>query len=241
MDRLDLEHPRGAGELLSTTFAFFSAHASALFTMTLVIVAPAVIVIDGIWGRALADGADAKLPAAATITSVAVGALLQTPLIVAVNAASVLAAARGEEPHVGGAFRAAAPRFVPAIAAVVLAALAILAGFVLLVIPGIYLAVRLYLAAQAAVVDGRGPMDALRRSGELVRGEWWPTFGCLLLAGLVFGLIAVVGQAVGAALGNGALFVSAVVIGQAVAASLAAIFGTLLFFDLRARKEARPA
>ena len=238
--RLDLDHPHGAGELLSMTFAFFRAHATVLFTITLVIVAPAVIAIDGVWGRALADGADAKIPEAATITSVAVGALLQTPLIIALNAAAVLGAARGEEPHVGRAFRAAAPRFVAAIGAALLAGIAVLVGFLLLIVPGIYLAVRLYLAAQAAVVDELGAGAAVRRSAELVRGEWWPTFGCLLLAGLVFGLIAIAGQIVGAALSNGALFVSAVVIGQAVAGSLAAIFGTLLFFDLRARKEPRP-
>jgi len=239
--RLDLQHPHGAGELLSMTFAFFRAHATALFTMTLIVVAPAVIVVDGIWGRALAEGADAKLPAGATIASLVVGALIQTPLVAALCAASITASVRSDPIHVGGAFRAAAPRFVPAILAVTLAAAVILLGFALLVVPGIYLAVRLYLTAQASVLDGLSPVAALRRSGELVDGEWWSTLGRLLLAGIVFGLIAIVAQAVGAALGNGALYVSAVVIGQAVAGSLAAIFGTLLFFDLRARKETQPA
>ena len=239
--QLDLQRPHGAGELLSMTFAFFRAHATALFTMTLIVVAPAAILIDGIWGRALAEGATAKLPVGATVASVAVGALIQTPIVAALAAASVTAAVRGEELHVGAAFRAAAPRILPAIAAVTLAAVAIFAGFLLLVVPGIYLAVRLYLSAQASVLDRLSPVAALRRSGELVEGEWWATLGRLLLAGLAFGLIAIAGQAVGAALGNGALYVTAVVIAQAVAGSLAAIFGTLLFFDLRARKETQPA
>jgi hypothetical protein len=90
-------------------------------------------------------------------------------------------------------------------------------------------------------VEGRTPIVALRRSGELVEGRWWATFGRVLLAVLAFGIVALVGQLVAVATGSGALFVSLLAITQAVAVSLSAIFASLLFFDLRARKEPRPA
>jgi hypothetical protein len=100
--------------------------------------------------------------------------------------------------------------------------------------------VRWYLGAQAAVVDGLAPPQALRRSAELVKDRWWRTFGYLIVAALVFGIVvglpaAVIG--VGLSEVSGALYVAFTILAQAVTLSLTAIFGTLLFFDLRARRE----
>ena len=65
-------------------------------------------------------------------------------------------------------------------------------GFALLIIPGIVmLALIMYwsVIAQAAVIEGCKPIAALRRSFELVRGNWWRTFATLALIILVsFGL-----------------------------------------------------
>ncbi len=246
MVRLQLDEHRELGGLLSTTVALFRAYATVFFTMTLIVVAPVAILIAGVWGRGLADGADAKAPPAATAAQLLLQAVVIPPLVTALHVVTVQAIARGEEPHVGGALRAAGARFIPALAAVALAAVGIAAGFVLLIVPGIYLAVRWYLAAQAAVVDGLGPADALRRSAQLVQDRWWETFGRLLVAGLLFGLAGAVGQAIAAAVGDavdsGALYISLVAIAEAFALSLSAIFGTLLFFDLRARRDhAAPA
>jgi hypothetical protein len=239
--RLDLEERRDAGGLIAATFSLFTAHATVFFTMSLILVAPITIVVDGIWGRALADGADASIPQAATITTVLLQTVVVAPVAAALHAVCVLAIARGEEPHVGGAFRAAAPFLAPAIGAVALAGIGIAVGLLLVIVPGIYLAVRWYLAAIAVTVEGRTPIVALRRSGELVEGRWWATFGRVLLAVLAFGIVALVGQLLAVATGSGALFVSLLAITQAVAVSLSAIFASLLFFDLRARKEPRPA
>ena len=71
----------------------------------------------------------------------------------------------------------------------ILAGLGILFGLLLFVVPGIYLAVRWLLAPVAVIDQNRGPVEALRRSGMLIRGHWWPTFGTLVLVGLIgFGL-----------------------------------------------------
>ena len=239
--RLDLDEPREAGGLIATTFSVFAAHATAFFTMSLVLVAPITIAVDGVWGRALADGADAKIPPGATITALLLQAVIVAPIATALHAVSVMALVRGEAPHVGGASRAARPFIAPAIGAVALAGVGIGAGLFLLIIPGIYLAVRWYLAAVVVTVEGLAPVAALRRSGELVEGSWWAAFGRILLAALAFGFVALVGQLLAAATGSGALFVSLLAITQAVAVSLSAIFATLLFFDLRARKEHQPA
>jgi hypothetical protein len=104
-------------------------------------------------------------------------------------------------------------------------------------VPGIWLAIRCYFAAQAAVVDEVGPAAALRRSSELVRGSWWRTLGCLLATGLLFGLAGSVAIGVIGELGSSALYVAGLIVVEAIALALTAIFATLLFFDLRVRRE----
>src|SRR5204862_6902693 len=75
------------------------------------------------------------------------------------------------------------------LAAVILGGLAMLAGFIAFVIPGIWLAVSLYFASQAVVAEGHSPMDALRRSRELVRGQWWRVFGIGIFFAVMIGVL----------------------------------------------------
>jgi hypothetical protein len=76
-------------------------------------------------------------------------------------------------------------------------------------------------------------MAALRRSGELVQGRWWRVFTTLLVLGLLTALLAgVVTTLVGAA-GSALVYVVVLTVMQSVALSVAALGGTLLFFDLR--------
>ena len=159
------------------------------------------------------------------------------PLVTALHVVVVQGLARGEEPAVASALSAAAARLLPAIGAVTIYALGVAVGLVLLVVPGIYLAVRWYFAAQAAVVDGLAPAAALERSGKLVDGKWWRVFGVLLLFGLITGTFGAVGRALIDRIDSGALFMTAWIVLQTVTLSLGAIFGTLLFFDLRARAQ----
>jgi hypothetical protein len=233
--RLDLESPRTLGELAALTFELFTRHLAIFLSLTLIVVAPAVIVVDGVWGRYLAEGGEVDPPAAAAIASLALGVIVIPPLVTALHVVAVQALARGEEPTVGGALRSAAPRLIPAVAAVAVYSLAVVAGLVALVVPGVWLAVRWYFCAQAAVVDGLGPADALRRSAQVVQTRWWRTFGYLLAFGLVVGAFGAIGGALARQLDDGALFTTAVILVQTLTLSLSAIFGTLLFFDSRAR------
>ncbi len=84
---------------------------------------------------------------------------------------------------------------------VVLALVALLGGWaalpgVLLVLAGgvlvVYAYVRLALASPALVIEGIGPMAAVRRSWALVRGSWWRIAGILLLSAIITNLLATV-------------------------------------------------
>lgn len=235
---LDLERRRNATEIVLDAVRLFFGHAHVFFVATLVVVAPVVIVVDGILGRQFADGFDADAPLGVTLLSNLLSSFLLPALVTAIHVRAVQGLADGVEPQVGGVLRQAvalAPAVLPAI---VLYTLGVAVGFVLLVIPGLFLSIRWYFNAQSVVVDGRRGTDALKASGELVQGSWWRVFGTLLLLGICAGFV---GYFIGGLLGalvrvlsdSGAWYVAVEVFGQTIALSISALGGTLLFFDLR--------
>lgn len=62
-------------------------------------------------------------------------------------------------------------------------------GFVLLILPGIYLSVRWYMFPWVLVDKGVGPFEALRQSWEMTRGSFWNLF----LLGFLLCLINILG------------------------------------------------
>ncbi|HEX6934480.1 MAG TPA: glycerophosphoryl diester phosphodiesterase membrane domain-containing protein [Streptosporangiaceae bacterium] len=62
-------------------------------------------------------------------------------------------------------------------------------GFLAALVVTIWVSIRLTLAVPAVVLEGAGPIDALKRSWQLVQGSWWRIFGVTLLAGIVVAFI----------------------------------------------------
>ncbi|MGW8886030.1 DUF7847 domain-containing protein [Streptomyces sp. NPDC055749] len=58
----------------------------------------------------------------------------------------------------------------------------------------LWLWVKFSLAPAAVVFEGQGPVGALRRSSQLVRGDWWRVFGISLLAGVMTSVAAYIIQ-----------------------------------------------
>lgn len=77
------------------------------------------------------------------------------------------------------------PLFFHVLAANILYFLAILLGFICLIIPGIILAIRLNLFDLFIVDQGCGPIEALRKSYQTLRGYSWRWFGFLILSVLI--------------------------------------------------------
>ena len=70
-----------------------------------------------------------------------------------------------------------------------LTALAIFAGFILLVIPGIIFAVWFCFSIFVFVAEDLRGTAALKKSKQLVRGYFWPVFGRMIVLGIVVSLI----------------------------------------------------
>jgi len=125
----------------------------------------------------------------------------------------------------------------------VLQNLLILAGFLLLIIPGLYLFIR-YTFALPIVVFERTPYDnALWRSGKLVDGSWWRIFGgfCISIIGfyIIVGLMSftVFSLLQLFAFGDGLNFIFILIVCYS-AMPLLFIYPVLLYYDMRIRKEA---
>jgi len=239
--RLDLSRPRAYGELLQTTIEVFRHRADVLLTVALILVAPATLIVDGIWGRALAEGVDARPELVTQGVSAALSVFVILPLVTAATALVVRGLGRAEAPPTTGeALRSAALAYPRVVAAVVLYIVGVFAGLVLFIVPGVYLAIRGYFVAQAVVLDGVGPVQALRASSDTVQHSWWRTFAYLLATALIFGIMGSVAISLFGATGSGAVYVAGLTVVESIALSLTSIFATLLFYDLRARQGQRP-
>ena len=76
-------------------------------------------------------------------------------------------------------------RIVPLALTTLLSGLMIILGFVLLVIPGIYLSVAYFLALPLVADKGLGPWQAMEASRKAVTHRWFSAFGLLILLGLL--------------------------------------------------------
>jgi hypothetical protein len=148
------------------------------------------------------------------------------------------------------------PRFFGLVGVSLLAGILPFVGLIALIVGGVYLWGALALAVPAYVLEGLGPIQALRRSRRLVRGSWWRVFGIRLLAYLIVGLIssiitipfAIAGFASTGVFGGEAptgtpvLFFVLIALGalvaQTITAPVTAAILALLYVDRRIRAEA---
>jgi hypothetical protein len=120
-------------------------------------------------------------------------------------------------------------------------------GLLLCILPGIFLAVAWVVAIPALLTEGRKGFGAVGRSYSLVKGRWWPSFALMLVGVLIAGFVSYAVQFLAFApvfTGDGddpVLLLAANAIGSTLAAALwtplIAAFATVLYFDLRVRKE----
>lgn len=85
------------------------------------------------------------------------------------------ALAAGAPSSMSAELRAALGRLPQLVAVTLLAAAAVAAGLVLLVVPGLYLAVAFVFAAPVLLLRQGGVLRALTECARLVRGLWWRT------------------------------------------------------------------
>ncbi len=157
----------------------------------------------------------------------------------------------------GAAIRAAFARLGPLVGTAILSGLIIGLGMVLLIIPGIIFALMYALVGQVVMLEGKSTGAALSRSQELTAGFRGRIFGIMLLVGLLMGILNFgVVLALATAFppggpvqtpagfvmqpynfGNFAINQVASFLVEVLTGAYASVCLTLVYFDLRVRKE----
>jgi hypothetical protein len=260
--------PLDIGDVLDETFRMYRKQFVPLITVMAIIVVPAsllslvVTLATGFSGpmiqRTIEQRGDLTTVIAGVILLVMVGLVAGLLQIAAVGAATLITsgAVLGQPIGVGEAFRQAFGRF----GSLMLAGLAtgIPLGLLVMTCIGIpfafYIGLGWSVTFPTIMLEGRGAIEAMGRSWNLVRGERWRLLVCWVLLLLIYYLLVsipsgffafIAGFAAVATGGNqgvmalvqaGNVLFSA--IGQVFFGSVLYITATILYYDLRVRKEA---
>jgi hypothetical protein len=247
--------PKTLGEILSSAFNIYKANASQLILVVAVVVVPLSLVsalfsgvvfapdkvrVTNTGGVVVFDYAGRGLGVA--LLAGAIGALIAVLISAVLQAAILRAAAQatiGDPVDVEASYRYGLKRLWSVILVSILVGLVVAVGFILLVIPGIIFLVFLSVSIPVLIVEGRRGTEAMGRSWNLVRGNFWHAFGVILVAALIVGIISGIIGAIGG--DNWAVRWIFTAIAQILTVPFASLVSVLLYLDLRARSESLSA
>jgi hypothetical protein len=260
--------PLGVGEILDVGIKITWRHAWTLIRTVLIIVAPVQVLaaviqlsampdsyIEIAYGTRTAEEVSPFEPIDesevwASIAAFGIAALLgavATTLATGACYKAVADAYLGERPTWRTSLGYALRRLHSLLWVTVIYSIGVGIGFLLCILPGIYLAVAWVVAIPALLTERRKGFGAIGRSYSLVQGRWWPSFALMLVGVLIAGFISYAVQflAFAPAFTGGAddpvLLLAANAVGSTLSAALwtplIAAFATVLYFDLRVRKE----
>jgi hypothetical protein len=241
---IDLERPRDISALFGDSLALFFRHAPVFLALAAVVAVPVHLVVEGFGQEAFTAGYDESLQPVEAVVPTVVSFLVVSPLITAICIHALRSIAAGGRPGARTSLVSGFEAFTPLFFAVLLAAVGIAIGLLALILPGVYLAVRWFFVPQTVVIEGaRGPA-ALTRSSEVVRGFWWRTFGLVILANLAATIPTLVFTApftaIAASTDRAVWSMVGTICAETVSTPFVALFATLLWYDLLARRAPEP-
>jgi hypothetical protein len=242
--------PRGIGEILSTAFEIYKANAQNLLMIVAIIVVPLTFIsafvsgvvfspdtdpVTGLDDRAL--GAAILVGLVALIITVIINAVLQAAIMRGAAQGSI-----GDPVDIDASYKWGFARFGSVLLISILVGLAVFGGFLLLIIPGIIFLVMFSVSIPALVVENLRGTDAMSRSWNLVKGNFWHALGLIIVAGIITAVVGGIVGAIGGAISDNWFVVWIFqAIAQIITAPFTALVTVLLYLDLRARREALTA
>jgi hypothetical protein len=231
--------PRTLGEILSEAFRIYRENAEQLIVIVAVVVVP-LSFISAVVVRLFGDPTDRSfgVSIAALLIAAAIGviiwAILQAAMLRGAAQATI-----GDPVDVEASYRWGLARFGSVLLVALLVGIVVGVGFLLLIIPGFIFLVFLSVSEPALIVENRRGTEAMSRSWNLVRGNFWHALAVILVAAIITGVI----QGILSAIGGDNWFVAWIftAIAQIITAPFTALVTVLLYLDLRARTEALTA
>lgn len=252
--------PLSLGEILDVSIKICLAHWRTLLKAVLVVVVPMEIVSTIVNADYTVNSLEIDSSSAKTydetidqlnqyLGGLAISSLLQVCAVLLATAACFRAIAQaylGDETDWRSSLSYALHLAPSLLLLTLLYVLGVVLGLVAFIGPGIWLYVAWAFAMPVLLVEGLRGRAALGRSFRLVQGRWWRTFGVIVVGFLFAGIIStivqgafLVGIVVGADNDALVLVLSAIagILGLAISTPFQAALLTVIYFDLRVRKE----
>jgi hypothetical protein len=252
--------PLSVGEILDAAITIFRSRAATMMKAVLVVVAPvqalsAVVALsaqpddfvsetDPVTGATNFEVAEFIGFVVAALGVAALG-VVATQLATGACLKSVAGAYLEGDPDWKETLRFARSRLGSLIWLSILYGVGLLFGFLLCIVPGVWLFGAWAVATPVMLIEERKAGQSLSRSRALVKGRWGPSFLVVLIGFILAGIVQTVleGLLAGVLLSSANDVVRAV--GSAITATLSstlvtpftAAVGVVLYFDLRVRKE----
>ncbi len=229
--RTPLQQRRELNEIIQTTLNLYGQNFSLFFRVAAVVIPLGIA--SGIFQTITNQTAAVTIVGVIAVGQLAVNLLSSAAIIAALDDIGA-----GRAPDFSRAYDAAFSRFWSLAGAVLRVLFHVLLFTITIVgIPwAIQRFVRWLFVEQAIILEGAIAKEALSRSADAVIGSWWRTFGIWLLVSILAGvLVGVVAAVVALAPVAIASTVNAVM--DALVLPFVVIATTLLYFDLKARKE----
>jgi hypothetical protein len=190
------DQPLGVGTLLNDTFSlyfkrihWFAALAFGPLVITSLVLVSlfGAVVLTGDFNFEAYEGPGASVPWGA----IAIGMLLYTATV-AISAAMVTTAAHdaklGRPVRLGFYFTTALHHLVPVLFCALIATILVYLGFVLVLVPGLWVLAVFFVIVPAIVLEDAG-FGAFGRSSRLTKGYRWPIVGYVLVLGVCMFII----------------------------------------------------
>lgn len=230
---LDLSQPRTVAQILRTALSLYGRYSLLLLAYALAVVAPYELIVLVVTNTAPLQ--QQSLSVASTLILLLVAFALVGPLVSALYVNALVAISQPARQSIAKAALQGLKALPVVAAAQIVAGIAIGVGLILLVIPGVYLALRLAVVAQVAAIERTDWPSALRRSAVLTRSNYLRVLGLLVCVYAVNLTLTSAGVAL-AGHGKTAPDVAVGILAATLTQSFQALIAALLYFDLRVRQ-----
>ena len=255
--------PLGIGEMVDGALRLYRTNFLTLIKISGAVLVPlgliqliATVMVGPVDFNAFVDidpnatAAEQLAPLIPLYTALGLTSLLTLAGTVLVQGASITVFAQvyqGVEPDWKASLGTGAKRFVALAVSTFLLSLGSGLGLILCIVPGVFLFTTWSVSPAALVAEQKGPVAALSRSYQLVRGRFWPVFGAIVLSYLLYSVASQIVSAIASVItiavsvNTGTFSFVPTVVGSIIVSVLAAPFLaamiTIIYFDLRVRKE----
>jgi hypothetical protein len=221
------------GNVLATGFRVWIKNLVPFFFLSLVISAPLIL-----WGVSILQGSwDLEQIQTFLLVSVVAGIAIDA-FVTAALTFGVVKELQGQHATFGSSLATGLARLLPTLGVAILVGLAVLGGFLALIIPGIIILCMLYVSTPASVIERPGLLGALGRSRALTAGHRVEIFGIIVL---IFAFNYGVSWLMGKVITDLESLMYANMVQGVLRSSLGAVMAAVAYATLRSEKEGTSA